>query len=157
MDPIVAAVGHNIIVAGGSCDFEQDPLAVEMYDHDSATWTTCEPMPPVFKTSSSSTWLSTATDGYSLFVMEKHSGVMHTFDPKTKVWSEPSDLCPDPNIYYLEIAFVNGDLIVIGLIGDYDNVKGLKLWKVKYEKFEESYEMPNELLEKLKEVKILHC
>ncbi|KAL6192644.1 hypothetical protein ACLB2K_033730 [Fragaria x ananassa] len=61
-DPIVAVVGHRVVVAGGACDYEDDPLAVEMYDVKAGTWDTCDSMPAIFKDSAASTWLSVAIE-----------------------------------------------------------------------------------------------
>jgi len=33
-DPIVARVGNFVVVAGGACEFEDEPLAVKMYNMD---------------------------------------------------------------------------------------------------------------------------
>ncbi|XP_052184453.1 F-box/kelch-repeat protein At1g23390 [Diospyros lotus] len=152
-DPIVAAVGGRIVVAGGTCDFEDNPLAVEIYDVASRTWSSCESMPAVLKDSSASTWLSAASDDRKLYVTEKHSGTTLALDPETKTWSGPYNLRPDPSIFYSVISFSNNRLILIALIGDASNAKGLKLWGVNCESFEcegEIGEMPMELLEKLK-------
>lgn len=151
-DPIVAAIGHCVIVAGGGCDFEDDPLAVEIYDVESRTWDhTCDSMPANLKDSSTSTWLSVATNNIKLFVTEKQSGVTHTFDPDTKTWCGPFDLRPDPRICYSVIAFCYDRLILIGLIGDVDDLKGVKMWGVNCDNFEcdEIGEMPLEFVEKL--------
>ncbi|THF98910.1 F-box/kelch-repeat protein At1g23390 [Camellia sinensis] len=152
VDPIVAAVGRHIIIAGGTCYFEDDPLAVEIYDVETRAWELCDPMPAILKDSSASTWLSIASDDLKLFVTEKHSGVTHTFDPETKTWSGQYDLRPDPCIFYSVIAFSDDRLILAGLIGEIDNVRGVKLWGVNCESFEceEIGEMPLEFLEKLK-------
>ncbi|GFZ00068.1 Kelch repeat-containing F-box family protein [Actinidia rufa] len=152
-DPVVAAVGRRVVVAGGACEFEDDPLAVEIYDLESCAWSACESMPFTLKESSSSTWLSIASDDRKLFVTEKHSGVTHAFDPESRTWSRPYDLRPDPSIFYSVIAFSDGRLILIGLIGDEENVSGVKLWEVSCESFEceEIGEMPLKFLGKLSE------
>lgn len=150
-DPIVAVVGPRIVVAGGTCDFEEDPLAVEIYDVVSRKWTMSESMPAVLKDSSASTWLSIATDDRILFVSEKHTGVTHSFDPETMNWHGPYNLRPDPRIFYSVIGFSDDRLILIGLIGDVEQVEGVKLWKVDCESFdcEEIGEMPVEFVKKL--------
>ncbi|XP_057486389.1 F-box/kelch-repeat protein At1g23390-like [Actinidia eriantha] len=153
VDPVVAAVGRWVVVAGGTCEFEDDPLAVEIYNIESRVWSACESMPSILKDSSSSTWLSVASDDRKLFVTEKHSGVTHTFDPETRTWSRPCHLRPDPSTFYSVIAFSDGRLILIGMIGDVEIVTGIKLWRVKdCEGFEceEIGEMPLKFLEKLK-------
>lgn len=153
-DPVVAAVGRHVIIAGGGCDFEDNPLAVEIYDVESRTWDrTCGSVPANLKDSSSSTWLSIATNNTKLFITEKQSGATHAFEPDTKTWSGPFDLRPDPRICYSVIAFSNDRLILIGLIGDVDGLKGVKMWGVNCDTFEcegPIGEMPLELVAKLK-------
>lgn len=151
-DPIVAHVGGSVIIAGGTCDFEDDPLAVEIYNTESSTWETCESMPAILKDSAASTWLSIATTGEKLVVAEKFTGVTYTLDPKTKNWSGPYELRPDPRIFHSIIGFSNNRLILIGMIGDAENVTGVKIWKVNTESFqcEELGEMPAALIPMLK-------
>ncbi|XWS34764.1 hypothetical protein CRYUN_Cryun21dG0065500 [Craigia yunnanensis] len=116
-DPVVAVVGNRIIVAGGACDFEDDPLAVELYD------------------------------------INAHVGVTHSFNPNSKIWSGPYELRPDRSIYCSVIGFHGDNLIMVGLLGDSENVNGVKVWELNRESFEYSKEigvMPKELVEKLK-------
>lgn len=151
-DPIVAVVGHRVVVAGGTCGFEDELLAVEIYDIQSRTWRTCESMPSVLKDSAASTWISVAVYDRKLFVCENHSGVTYTFDPETSTWLGPYDLRPDPRLFYSVIGFADERLIIVGLMGDSENVEGVKLWGVNSESFEceEIGEMPLLLIEKLK-------
>ncbi|KAJ8569779.1 hypothetical protein K7X08_006356 [Anisodus acutangulus] len=151
-DPIVAHIGGSIVIAGGTCDFEDDPLAVEIYNTESNTWEACESMPAILKDSAASTWLSIATTGDKLVVAEKFTGVSYCFDPKTKKWIGPYELRPDPRIFHSIIGFSNNRLILVGMIGDVENVTRLKIWKVDTESFEceEMAEMPLELIKKLK-------
>ncbi|KAK8482933.1 hypothetical protein V6N11_080154 [Hibiscus sabdariffa] len=134
IDPIVAVVGHRIIVAGGACEFEDDPLAVEFYDISSRRWERTESMPATLKDSAASTWLSVTANTQTIFIMEQRSGVTHSFNPDSKTWNGPYDLRPDPNIYFSAIAFHGYKLIMLGLLGDPDDTN----------------EMPPELVEKLK-------
>ncbi len=154
-DPIVAMVGQRVVIAGGACDFGDDPLAVETYDLKTCKWDTCDSMPGVLKDSAASTWLSVAVDEERMYVTEKCSGVMHSFDPITKTWRGPYDLRPGQNVFSSVIGFVNDRMIVVGLIGEAENVKSVKLWEVKGEMLEikeeiEMGEMPKELLVKFK-------
>ncbi|XVF43967.1 hypothetical protein PTKIN_Ptkin02bG0083000 [Pterospermum kingtungense] len=73
-DPIVALVGRRVIVVGGTSDFEDDPLSVEIYDLDTRRWDTCDFMPPILKDSAASTWLFVAADPKKLYAMEQISG-----------------------------------------------------------------------------------
>ncbi|XP_059447826.1 F-box/kelch-repeat protein At1g23390-like [Corylus avellana] len=153
-DPIVALVGHRIVVAGGTCDFGEDPLAMETYDLRTRTWDTCGSMPSILKDSAASTWLSVAVDEHRMYLTEKSSGVTHVFNPSTKTWQGPFDLRPGKQVFSSLIGFVSDRMVLVGLIGDAENVKGVKLWEVEGEmselKLKEMGEMPTELVEKLK-------
>ncbi|KAL3501166.1 hypothetical protein ACH5RR_035615 [Cinchona calisaya] len=151
-DPIVARVGDSIVVAGGACDFEDDPLAVEIYSLKSRTWRTCDSMPASLKDSAASTWLSIAASSEKLFVMEKHSGATHCFDLDSNDWSEPQDLRPDQRCFYSVIGYVKDRLILVGLIGNVEKVEKVKIWEVGCESFEcrEIGEMPLGFLRKLR-------
>ncbi|XP_022734346.1 F-box/kelch-repeat protein At1g23390-like [Durio zibethinus] len=152
-DPIVTVVGHRIIVAGGACDFEDDPLAVEIYDINARTWERSESMPATLKDSAASTWLSVAADTKTIFMMEQMSGVAHSFNPDSKIWSGPFDLRPDRSIYFSVIRFHGDSLIMVGLLGDSENINGVKAWELSGESLEFCKEigvMPKELVEKLK-------
>ncbi|KAJ1404916.1 Kelch-type beta propeller [Sesbania bispinosa] len=100
VDPIVARVGSLIVVSGGACDFEDDPLAVEMYNTESRAWVRCQSMPAILKESTASTWLSVTVAGGRMHVTEKNSGVTYTFDCDTKTWQGPYDLRPDESVFY---------------------------------------------------------
>ncbi|XP_047333080.1 F-box/kelch-repeat protein At1g23390-like [Impatiens glandulifera] len=151
-DPIVALVAGKVIVAGGGCDFEDDPLAVEIYDSSTGLMELSEPMPATLKDSAASTWLSVATDGHILYVMEKYTGMMHTFNPESDIWSRPHDISTYHNGFNSNITFSNGRLILIVLIGDMENAISLKLWSVNTKNFEkeEIGEMPSEMFDKMK-------
>ncbi|KAK9751064.1 hypothetical protein RND81_02G238800 [Saponaria officinalis] len=152
VDPLVTLVGRNVIVAGGAMYFENDLLSVEMYDMETSRWSTCQSMPRILKDSTTSTWISTTTNQHKLYITQKSSGITYTFDPKTKTWCGPYDLNPDPRVFFSAIDFAGDDLILVGLIGHAENVKTIKLWKIKPElnKFSEIAEIPNKLLEELK-------
>ncbi|EOY00538.1 hypothetical protein QUC31_014233 [Theobroma cacao] len=152
-DPVVALVGHRIVVAGGACDFEDDPLAVEIYDINTRTWEKSESMPATLKGSAASTWLSVAANTKTMYVMQKMSGVTHSFNPSSKIWSGPYNLRPDRNIYFSVIRFRVDSLIMLGLLGDPENPNGMKVWELSGESLEFCKEigmMPKELVEKLK-------
>ncbi|XVF02494.1 hypothetical protein REPUB_Repub04eG0180000 [Reevesia pubescens] len=151
-DPIVAMVGRNVIVAGGTCDFEDDPLSVEIYDLDTRRWDTCESMPAILKDSAASTWLSVAANTTKLYAMEQVSGIAYSFDPSSRIWCGPFDLRHDQNIFFSVIGIFGDNLIMVGLLGNSENVKDVKVWELKGEPFEFCREMgvmPKELVEKL--------
>ncbi|KAL8254322.1 hypothetical protein R6Q59_032543 [Mikania micrantha] len=153
IDPVVAVVGRQVVIAGGAYDFEQDPLAVEVYDLRLQNWIKSNPMPEFFNGSASSMWLSVASDDHLLFVMEKSSGVTYSFDTSNNSWSGPYDLRPDHHVFYSVIGFISDSrLIVIGMLGEPEDVAGIKLWEVNCCSFEcnEIGEMPANLVEDLK-------
>lgn len=129
-DPIVAMVGSHVVVAGGTCEFEDDPLAVEVLDPKSGKWAACEPMPTIFKSSASANWLSVAASDHKMYVLEKSSGEFCSFNLNTMKWERPSELRPEPSLYFSSIAFARDRLILFGLAGDANNVTSLRLWEV---------------------------
>lgn len=152
-DPIVALVGERVVIAGGACDFGDDPLAVETYDLKTRAWDTCDDMPAILKDSCASTWLSVAVDKTKMYAMEKCSGATHSLDPITKIWQGPYDLRLGQNVFSSVIGFVNDRMFVVGLVGEAENVESVRMWEVKGEMLDmkiEISEMPKELVVKLK-------
>ncbi|KAL5063418.1 hypothetical protein RYX36_025155 [Vicia faba] len=152
-DPVVARIGNNIVVAGGACDFEDDPLAVEMYNIDSQDWIRCESMPEMMKDTTSSTWLSATVSGEIMYVTEKNSCTMYSFDCKTMKWESPYDLRREESVFFSVMGTLRDWLVMVGIVGDAENVKGVKIWEVKKELGFEMVElcvMPKEMVEKLR-------
>ncbi|XP_027361311.1 F-box/kelch-repeat protein At1g23390 [Abrus precatorius] len=152
VDPIVARVGKRVVVAGGAWEFEDDPMAVEMYDTESRAWVVCQSMPALLKGSTASTWLSVAVTGKTMHVTEKHSGVTYSFDTVTGTWKGPFNLRPDQSVSYCVTGTLGERLMVAGVVGEADNVKGVKLWVMRGELgsgMEEVDEMPKEMVQKL--------
>lgn len=152
IDPVVAKVGDSIVVAGGTCEFEDDPLAVEVFSISSNSWRTCESMPHLLKWSASSTWISVAPTSKKLFLMNKSSGVMYSFHVETGRWSGPYDCRPDNRCFYSLIGICDDRLILVGLIGNVEEVEKVKIWEIGFENadFKEIAEMPLDLIGKLK-------
>lgn len=155
-DPVVALMSNFIVVAGGTCEFEDDKLSVEMYNLASHMWVTCPSMPSSYKESGASTWLSNIVVEENLLVMEKISGLTHMFDPKLRMWSQRYYLKPDPQIFYSVLAHSNGwGIILFGLIGTPEKIEAVKLYKVNINDGhiicnEELGHIPLELIIKLK-------
>lgn len=152
-DPIVALVGHRVVVAGRTCDIGEDPLPMEIYDLRTGTWDTCKSFPAILiDDAAASTCLSITVDEHRMYVLDKSSGMIYSFDPSTKTWRGPYDLSLGAKVFSSVIGFVNGRMVVLGVIGDSENVKSVKLWEVKSEMSEvsEMGEMPKELVGKLK-------
>ncbi|GAB2280487.1 hypothetical protein Dimus_015113 [Dionaea muscipula] len=157
VDPLVALVGSHIVVAGGGSEYEDDPLAVEVYDLErspgAGRWEACQSMPMILKDSAARTWLSVAANSERMFVTEKASGMTYRFSPESKVWDGPYDLSPDPRVFFSTVGFTGRDMVLAGLIGHAHDVRGLKLWRVTAEmKLREPPigEVPAELIEELK-------
>ncbi|KAI3467551.1 hypothetical protein Pfo_024214 [Paulownia fortunei] len=157
-DPIVARVGDSVVIAGGGCDFEDDPLAVEIYNLNTSVWHTCDSMPGSLRDSAASPWLSIAATDEKLIVTDKESGVTHWFDPETKYWSKPFNLCPGQPVSSYNIGCTNNSLILVGLCR-IQNVERVKVWRVGAEDFEceEIGEMPLEYVEKLRSESFGYC
>ncbi|KAL8150137.1 hypothetical protein V2J09_019945 [Rumex salicifolius] len=156
IDPIVAVCGNRIVVAGSGWDFEDDTLAVEVYDHDSSTWKRCHSMPDILKDSAAATWLSVAANHCEMFVTEKASGTTYSFDPSTGIWRGPYNLRPDPRVFFTAVGFVGDDLIVVGLVGHAGIPESLMIWKVNRDTMDCELigEAPPEIVEKLKSERV---
>ncbi|XP_042496288.1 F-box/kelch-repeat protein At1g23390-like [Macadamia integrifolia] len=155
-DPIVARLGSRVLVAGGTCDFVDDPLAVEMYDTGSRRWETCEPMPELLKDSATSTWLSTAATNSRLYLLEKRSRLICSFDAETKTWGPTFNLILNTNapvaVFHSIIGFAGDRLVLVGLMGEPEELQGLGLWEVDQVTYEcrKLGEMPPAMVESLR-------
>lgn len=141
-------------MAGGACDFEDDPLAVEVLDVDTGEWSLCGSMPALLKGSSSSLWLSVAADNNRMYVAERSSGRAYMFRPETREWSGPHDLRAGPDVFQMALGCVDGGVItVVGVIGEAEDVRGVKLWEVQIDSWamREIGEMEKEMVEGLKD------
>ncbi|MBA0624652.1 hypothetical protein Godav_009968, partial [Gossypium davidsonii] len=128
-------------------------ISVEIYDLETRKWDTCESMPAIFEHSAASMWLSIAANTKTLYAIEQASGITCYFDPISRSWLGPFDLRHDPNIYFSVIGISGDNLIMLGLLGNSENVKDIKIWELKGESlelFKEIGAMPKELVEKLK-------
>ncbi|PIN18985.1 hypothetical protein CDL12_08336 [Handroanthus impetiginosus] len=157
-DPIVARVGQSVVIAGGGCDFEDDPLAVEIYDLSTKVWHTCDSMPGSLRDVGASTWLSITATNEKLIVTDKESGVTHWFDPDIRSWSKPFNLGTGQATSSYNIGCTNNGLILIALCR-IQNVDRVKVWRVDGEDFEceEIGEMPLEYVEKLRSESFGNC
>lgn len=151
-DPVVARVGDFVVVAGGVCYFEDDPLAVEVYDLQTRAWCTCESMPRCLKDSAASLWLSVAATNQKLIVTDKQTGVTHSFDPVSGSWAGPFVLKPDQPVisYHIGLSNING-LILAGVFRSED-AERIIFWGIGEEDFscEEIGEMPEEFVSRLR-------
>lgn len=150
-DPIVARVGDSVVIAGGGCDFADEPLAVEIYDLNARVWHYCDSMPGHIRDSAASSWLSVAVADEKLVVAYKSSGETYWFDPETKAWSKRFHLRTGEPVVSYNIGCANDSLILVGLCR-IKNVERVKIWRVVGEDFEceEIGEMPWDYVEKLR-------
>lgn len=151
-DPIVARVGNSVVIAGGGCDFEDEPLAVEIYDLNERAWHFCDSMPGSLRDSAASSWLSIAVAEEKLIVADRVTGETHWFDPEMKSWTGPFHLRTGQPVSSYNIGCTNNNsLILVGLCRT-ENVERVKIWSVAGEDFEceEIGEMPWEYVEKLR-------
>ncbi|XP_042499858.1 F-box/kelch-repeat protein At1g23390-like [Macadamia integrifolia] len=160
-NPIVARLGSGVLVVGGTCDFDDDPLTVEVYDIVSGRWDKCQSMPFLFLDSATSNWISTAVTDNKLYLLEKRSRLFCSFDSETKKWgttfhlkliSNPNYINPPVAVFESTIGFVDGRLILVGLMGETEDFRGLGLWEVDQDTCEcrPIGEMPPEMVEKLR-------
>lgn len=167
-DPVVAAVGNHIIVAGsGGCsgipDDSTPPL--EIYDTTTGTWEWCDSMPTELMESAAATWLSVAADPHKMcvYVSVKRSGVTYWFDPRRKTWGGPYKVRggnddDDDEVFFSAIGCggKGKGMIVVGLRGEAEEVRRVVIWKLvgimddEEEGGSGKWEMPFELVEKLK-------
>ncbi|XP_010923174.1 F-box/kelch-repeat protein At1g23390 [Elaeis guineensis] len=139
-DPVVAAVGPAVVVvAGGACEFEDDPCAVEV--HRGGGWEAAETMPEAFKGSAAATWLSVAASDRAVYVLEKQAGWASRFDPETGQWGPTRLLRPDPTVCLSAVGFIDADhLVLVGVCGsDSDSgwrPESVRLWEVNVETLE---------------------
>ncbi|XVE75010.1 hypothetical protein DITRI_Ditri12bG0063200 [Diplodiscus trichospermus] len=85
--------------------------------------------------------------------MDQIFGVTHSYDPNSKIWSGPYDLRPDRTIYFSVIGLHGDSLIIVGLLGDSENLNDVKVWELNGELLDcckEIGAMPKELLQRLK-------
>ncbi|KAL1550854.1 F-box/kelch-repeat protein-like protein [Salvia divinorum] len=159
-DPIVARVGDSVVVAGGGCDFGDEPLAVEIYDLKTRAWRFCDSMPGNIRDSPVSSWLSIAVAAEKLVVADKASGQMHSFDPETSSWYGPFDLRigEAKSVVSYNIGCSNNILIVVAFY-QIENVERVKIWRAVGDDFEceQIGEMPLEYVARLKSDSSGYC
>ncbi|XP_043702201.1 F-box/kelch-repeat protein At1g23390-like [Telopea speciosissima] len=128
-----------------------------MYDVNSGRWNPCQCMPSLFKDSTTSTWISTATDR-KLYLLEKRSCLICSYDAETKKWGDTFNLnlqISNPskiNVTHSTIGFVDDRLVLVGLMGEPEDLHGLGLWEVDHDTYEcrPVGEMPPEMVEKMR-------
>ncbi|XP_078168594.1 F-box/kelch-repeat protein At1g23390-like [Carex rostrata] len=158
-DAVVAEVGRWIVVAGGGCPMVleegEEVGAVEVYDKHTGVWESAEPMPEEFDGSTSATWLSVAASDDRLYVMERETGLVGLFDPRTKRWGPTCKPRTDPNVQSWAIAIGHDErLLVVGVSPACESTTKMRFWEVNQETLQGSVskldeEMPREMVERL--------
>ncbi|KAF3784449.1 F-box/kelch-repeat protein [Nymphaea thermarum] len=147
-DPAVAVVAPEgpsprVVVMGGTWEFEEDALAVEVYDVAAGRWERCESLPERLKGVSGTTW-QTAVSGRYVYVVERGSGGLCRFDVDAGKWGPAVELRQDRAVFHSSVV-VSGDRVV--LVGV--STEGVRLWKADYEsaKCELIGQMPPDMAE----------
>ncbi|KAF3334687.1 F-box/kelch-repeat protein [Carex littledalei] len=158
-DAVVAEVGRWVVVAGGGCPMVleegEEVGAVEVYDKHSGAWESAEPIPEGFDGSTSATWLSVAAYDDRLYVMEKKTGLVGLFDPKTKRWGPTCQPRPDPTVQSWAVVIGHDDrLLVVGVGPACQSTTKVRFWEVNRETLQGAdnqleEEMPREMVERL--------
>ncbi|KAJ3704485.1 hypothetical protein LUZ61_008190 [Rhynchospora tenuis] len=151
-DAVVAQVGRWVVVAGGGCpmvlDEGEEVGAVEVYDNQAGTWESAEPIPVQFDGSAYATWLSAAASDERLYVMEKKTGLVGWFDPRSKRWGPTCQLRLDPAVSAWAIAMGRDErLVAVGQSGT-----KVRFWELDRETLQpdtKMEEMPTEMVQRL--------
>ncbi|WOL07129.1 F-box/kelch-repeat protein [Canna indica] len=155
-DPVVALVGHRIVVAGRTNELEdEDARSVEVWD--GCRWEPCEPMPEALMWSPA---VSAAASQRRLYMLEKREPFTASwFDPEAKRWGPTTRVrLPDPSACHAAIGFLNGRLVLAVAGGSAAGLvwrpESVTLWAVDEETLEVAEEvgrMPREMVLRLVE------
>lgn len=153
-DAVVAKLGHRLVVLGGHGRWERDLRTVEVIDLvESAgqSWSQCQRVPRQLGPSITATSLSAASASGKLYVIQRSTCLLCSFDPATKSWGVPVEVRPDPSLLAVAITsgHADGFLLMAGLVGKRGGaITGLKLWEVDLETLQvtEVSSAPQELL-----------
>ncbi|KAL3695309.1 hypothetical protein R1sor_009385 [Riccia sorocarpa] len=110
-------VSQKLIAVGGVEMFEDDDLAVEIYDTSLKQWEVAKSMPVEFRGNSSRHWLSGAVWNRKLYILEIYSGSVSAFDLVTKTWTNVQILRPmtPSGVKYAYLVVCQGHLILAGV------------------------------------------
>ncbi|XP_006840661.2 F-box/kelch-repeat protein At1g23390 [Amborella trichopoda] len=136
MHPVVATFesesSTKVVVIGGTYDFEDDPLSVEIFDSSIQRWETCDSLPETFRGRASASWLSAAIC-HKIHILDKNSGLFCSFDPDTKKWGTLAVIFSEPAVFESMIVWVGDKIILVGLLGEATNVSSVGIWEVNCE------------------------
>ncbi|CAM6098891.1 unnamed protein product [Calypogeia fissa] len=125
---------HKLIVAGGVSFFEEDDLAVEIYDSSLGSWELCQSLPVEFRGNCSRHWMTSAIAKGKFYIAEKYSGSTAVLDSDTKVWSSVKTLRP-PGVVHSHLLSCQGRLLLAGSCYVNDS-HSFKIWEVNEETME---------------------
>ncbi|KAG6556423.1 hypothetical protein Mapa_002366 [Marchantia paleacea] len=125
-------VSQKLIAVGGVEMFEDDDLAVEIYDTVLKQWEVTKSLPVEFRGNSSRHWLSGAVWNRKLYVLEIYSGSVASFDLCTKTWTLVQILRPmtPSGVKYAYLLICQGLLILAGVCHPPEGHVSFKLWLV---------------------------
>ncbi|KAG6556421.1 hypothetical protein Mapa_002364 [Marchantia paleacea] len=122
------AKSHKLLVAGGVSFFEDDDLALEIYDSASRSWEVCESLPREFRNNSSRHWMTSAVVGGRFFVAEVYTGLIASFDLQSMRWSAVGTLRP-AGVVHSHLLAIQGSLFLGGSCYSEDK-HSFKIWRV---------------------------
>ncbi|KAL5063421.1 hypothetical protein RYX36_025158 [Vicia faba] len=77
-----------------------------------------------------STWLSATVSDEVMYVTKKKYGMMYSFDCKMIKWEAPYDLRREESVFFSIMGMMRDRLVVVGIVGDVENKKGVKIWEL---------------------------
>ncbi|XP_078165525.1 F-box/kelch-repeat protein At1g23390-like [Carex rostrata] len=155
-DPVVAEVGHWVVVVGGGfitdLDEGEEEGAVEIYNKQTGTWELAEPMPTNFE-GSYATLLSVAVSDNRLYVIEKDTGWVSQFDPESKTWEHTCQLRPDSSGLKWSIGIASKERLLLVGAGREGEVMKVRIWEIDGDTLQvinnNPEEMPTEMVDRL--------
>ncbi|KAJ7294365.1 hypothetical protein O6H91_Y262700 [Diphasiastrum complanatum] len=119
---------YKVIVCGGVSVFEDEDLAVEIFDSDAGSWEVCAGLPGEFRGSSSAHWTTSVICKGRFFVHEMYSGSTAALDLHLKTWTPVHVLRP-LGVRYSYLVSCAGNLLLAGTCS-IQNRGTFALWKV---------------------------
>ncbi|XP_024368456.1 F-box/kelch-repeat protein At3g24760 [Physcomitrium patens] len=123
--------GHKVVVAGGTPEFEDEHMAVEVFDSETDAWETYDDLPEDFNGSSSRSWMSGVVCRNKFYVSLIHSWTIHALDLCTREWAPMHWECPQ-GLQYHHIMAIGKTVVVVGLYQDAEHPEEhtVAIWKV---------------------------
>jgi hypothetical protein len=125
---------HKLIIAGGVTFFEEDDLAVEVFDSEVGEWELCQSVPLEFRGNCSRHWMTSAVAGGRLYIANKYMGGIAYFDLDKKRWSPFCHLRP-LGVGRSHLFAHEGKLHMAGSFYSGDT-ESFKIWEVNHDTME---------------------